>query len=87
MCYLRKIKIYTSGIGVLNGKDVSVLRDSGCSTVMVRRDLDNQMIGKVQRCILIDGTVRDAPVARVWMSPSYYTGNVDALCMSDPIYD
>ena len=44
--------------GILNGKEVSVLRDSGCSSV-VRKDLeqDNQMTGKVQRCILIDGTV------------------------------
>ena len=62
--------------GVLNGKDVSVLKDSGCSTVVVRRDLilGNQMTGKVQRSILIDVTVRDAPVARVWMSSPYYTG-------------
>ena len=55
---------------------------------MVRRDLvlANQTTGKVQRCILIDGTVRDAPVARLWVSSSYYTGDVDALCMSRPIY-
>ena len=70
-------------------KKVSVLRDTGCSTVVVRKDLvlDNQMTGKVQRCILIDGTVRDAPVARIWISSPYYTGSVDALCMSEPVYD
>ena len=28
----------------------------------------NQMTGRVQRCILIDGTVRKAPVARLWVA-------------------
>ena len=75
--------------GILNGKEVSVLRDSGCSTAVVRKDLvlDCQMTGKIQRCILIDGTVKDAPVARIWVSSPYYTGNVDALCMSEPVFD
>ena len=68
---------------------MSVLRDSGCSTAVVRKDLvlDCQMTGKNQRCILIDGTVKDAPVARIWVSSPYYTGNVDALCMSEPVFD
>ena len=75
--------------GILNGKEVSVLRDSGCSTAVVRKDLvlDCQMTGKIQRCILIDGTVKDAPVARIWVSSPYYTGNVDALCMPEPVFD
>ena len=75
--------------GILNGKEVSVLRDSGCSTAVVSKDLvlDCQMIGKIQRCILIDGTVKDAPVARIWVSSPYYTGNVDALCMCEPVFD
>ena len=70
--------------GILNGKEVSVLRDSGCSTAVVSKYLvlDCQMTGKNQRCNLIDGTVKDAPVARIWVSSAYYTGNVDALCMS-----
>lgn len=55
----------------------------------VRRDIicDNRMTGRVQRCILIAGLSRDAPVARVWVSAPYYPGNVDALCMADPLYD
>ena len=68
--------------GILNGKEVSVLRDSRCSTAVVGEDLvlDCQMTG-------IDGTVKDAPVARIWVSSPYYTGNVNALCMSEPVFD
>ena len=50
---------------------VSILRDTGCSSVVVRRDQvkDEQFTGKIQKCVLIDGTV----------SSPYYTGNADAL--------
>ena len=75
--------------GVLNGEVVSVLRDTGCSSVIVRRDLvkDEQFTGKIQRCVLIDGTMRDVPVTKIQVSSPYYTGNTDALCKVDPIYD
>ena len=68
---------------------VSVLRNTGCSSVVVRRDLvkDEQFTGKIQRYVLIDGTVRDVPVTKIQVSSPYYSGNADALCMVDPIYD
>ena len=38
-------------------------------------------------CVLIDGTVRKFPVARIHINTPYYTGNVVALCMETPVYD
>ena len=46
--------------GKVNGKSVSVLRDTGCSTIVVKRDLveDSQLTGKETSCVLIDWTIR-----------------------------
>ena len=75
--------------GVLNGKLVTVLRDTGCSSAVVRKDLvkDEQLIGRIQKCILIDGTVRRAPVANIFVYSPYFKGMIEALCMRKPIYD
>ncbi|KAJ8039756.1 hypothetical protein HOLleu_13859 [Holothuria leucospilota] len=71
--------------GVINNLLVGVLRDSGCSTVVVKKDLvqSHQMVDRTQRCVLIDGTVRNVPVAQVTISSPYFEGTVEALCM-DP---
>ncbi|KAJ8044409.1 hypothetical protein HOLleu_07148 [Holothuria leucospilota] len=76
-------------IGNLNGEHVKVLRDSGCSGVVVRQSLvkDSQFTGKDRSCILVDGTVRKVPVAIVHIETPYFTGTVEALCMRNPIYD
>ena len=51
--------------GEVNGKIVTVLRDSGCNAVIVRTDLvlESQMTGEYQLCLLIDRTVRRIPTA------------------------
>jgi len=45
---------------MMSDKIVSVLRDTGCLTVVVRRGLvnDDQLTGKDEMCFRIDGTVR-----------------------------
>ena len=45
--------------GTVEGKPVSVMRDTGCSTVVVRRSLvpDGKLTGQIEDFILIDGTV------------------------------
>ena len=75
--------------GVLNEKLVTVLRDTGCSSTVVRKNLvkDEQLTGRIQRCILIDGTVRRAPVANIFVDSPYFKGMIEALCMRNPIYD
>ena len=75
--------------GYVNGEKVSVLRDTGCSTVVIRRDLvrDEQWTGKEEICLLIDGTVRRAPVASVEIDTPFFSGLVTAVCMDEPLYD
>ena len=75
--------------GVVEGQTVSVLRDSGCSGVVVRKDLvsNNQMTDRVKTCVLIDGTIRKVPVAVIDVDTPYYSGEVEALCMNNPVYD
>ncbi|XP_071842666.1 uncharacterized protein [Apostichopus japonicus] len=75
--------------GYLKGRKVSVLRDSGCSGVIVRRDLisNDQLTGVDQLCVLIDGTVRKIPEAIVAVDTPFFTGSLKALCMKRPVYD
>ena len=60
LCTNRMLKSMPVVQGVLNGKGVTVLRDTVCSSAVVRKELvkNEQLTGKIQTCILIDGTVR-----------------------------
>ncbi|KAJ8026833.1 hypothetical protein HOLleu_31783 [Holothuria leucospilota] len=62
--------------GFIGDREVSVLRDSGCSTIVIRRSLvgDEQLTGNVRKCILLDGTVRDVPEALVCVDTPFYIG-------------
>jgi len=73
----------------VEGKPVTVLRDTGCSSVVVRRSLvpDNKLTGQEALCSLIDGTIRRTPVAEIFVDTPYYRGPSTAVCMLNPIYD
>jgi hypothetical protein len=75
--------------GLVNNKKVKVLRDTGCSSAAVRETLvdKHQRTGKETTCILIDGTERKFPVARIYVDTPYYTGHVEAMCIVNPLYD
>jgi len=75
--------------GLLEKQPVRVLRDTGCSTVVVRRSLvpEGNLTGQEERCVLIDGTVRRTPVAQVFIDTPYFTGTTTAVCMKNPLYD
>ena len=75
--------------GVVVDQPVIVLRDTGCSTVVVRKDIvaDHQLTGRIQPCILLDGTVPRVPVASIAVDTPFLTGEVQALCMENPLYD
>jgi hypothetical protein len=64
----------------------TVLRDTGCSTVVVRRSLvaDELLTGAEETCVLIDGTVRRTPVAVISVRTPFLTGSVKAVCMKNP---
>jgi len=73
--------------GSLEGKPVNVLRDTGCSTIVVRRALvpDDKLTGRKERCILIDGTVRYTPEAKIYVETHYFSGLTTVVCMKNPI--
>jgi len=75
--------------GTVEGQTASVLRDTGCSAVIVRRSLvpDDKMTDQVETCILIDGTVRHTPVADIQDESPYFSGVVTAMCMKRSLYD
>ncbi|XP_071503134.1 uncharacterized protein [Diadema antillarum] len=64
---------------------VSVLRDTGCSTCVVKEKLvrNDQLTGQHRAVRLIDGTVRRFPVAKVAVDSPYFEGEVEAVCMPD----
>jgi hypothetical protein len=75
--------------GMVNGYHASVLRDTGCSTAAIREDLvgQTQFTGEETTCILIDGTQRKFPLASVYIDTPFYTGQVEAMAMKQPIAD
>ena len=78
-----------TGEGTVNGGRVKVLRDTGCSTVVVKSTLvkPEQYTGKYKDCMLIDGTVRRFPMAQVQVCCEYLEGEVEALVMTTPVFD
>ena len=75
--------------GYVGGKKVTVLRDTGCTSAVVRRSLVtmDQMTDKKWLCALIDRTIRRLPVAKLQVDTPYYKGELYAMCVEDPIYD
>ena len=75
--------------GSVEGKPVSVLRDTGCTTIVVRRSLvpDDQLTGQEEQCILIDGTVRYIPGAKIHIQTPFFSGLTTAICMDNPMFD
>lgn len=75
--------------GCIGGRIINVLRDTGCSRAVIRRDLvePDQMTGQNQKCILADERVVDADLAEVEVDTPYYTGTVIAWCFDNLSYD
>ena len=76
-------------VGYIGNQRVRVLRDTGCSSAAVRASLvaPDQMTEKVHLCVLIDGTIRRFPIAKLQVDTPYLTGEIEAMCMKDPICD
>ncbi|XP_075735579.1 uncharacterized protein LOC142776214 isoform X1 [Rhipicephalus microplus] len=75
--------------GKVADKMSTVLRDTGSSTVIVRRDLvrESELTGKTKPVCLIDLTVRMLPEGEIEVKTPYFSGKVTALCMTTPLYD
>ena len=75
--------------GYIGKVKVTVLRDSGCNSAIIRESLiqKEQLSGKSVVCTLADGTKRKFPIAVTNVDTPYYSGMVEALCMPEPVYD
>ena len=87
-CHFPRSRLPTA-IGTLNGKEVRVLRDTGCTGVVVRRSLvsDGQMLNKQSGVTLINNYKQRCPMARINIDCPFFRGNTDALCIDDPAHD
>ena len=67
---------------------VDVMRDTGCSCVVVAKHLvtGKQLTGKSKPCRLIDNSIKYFPVADIYIDTIYFTGNVEALVVPNPVF-
>ena len=65
------------------------MRDTGCTGVIVKRNLvsGNQFIGKECCLTLINDSQQKCPVARINIDCPFFRGTADALCIDDPAHD
>lgn len=75
--------------GFVNGEKVRFLQDTGCSTAVIRESLvqREQCTGKFSWCVLMDGTIKKCPLAKIQVDCPFYRGEVEAMVMENPIYD
>ncbi|XP_068240045.1 uncharacterized protein [Palaemon carinicauda] len=75
--------------GTVEGVDVNVFRDPGCTTVLVKRTLvpKHKFTGKYVDLKMANNQVFRYPEAIVDVVSPYFTGETLAVCMPDPIYD
>ena len=87
-CHFPRSRLPTA-VGTVNGKEVRVLRDTGCTGVVVRRSLvsDGQMLNKQSGVTLINNYKQRCPVARINIDCPFFRGTTDALCIDDPSHD
>ena len=88
VCHFPRSRLPTA-VGTVNGKEVRVLRDTGCTGVIVKRNLvsENQFIGKECGVTLINDSQQKCPVARINIDCPFFRGTTDALCIDDPAHD
>ena len=87
-CHFPRSRLPTV-VGTVNGKEARVLRDTGCTEVVVRRCLvsDGQMLNKQSGVTLINNYKQRCPVARINVDCPFFRGTTDALCIDDPAHD
>ena len=74
--------------GYVEDTPVKVLRDTGCSSVIVRKSLINpsDFTGKQKSMMMVDRTIIRVPTARCHITTPMFTGVIDeALCLDNPI--
>ena len=75
--------------GKVGVKKVEVLRDTGCSGVIVRRELvdETDLTEEMGHIMTVDRTLKRALMAKAEVDTPFYVGTVEALCLHDPLFD
>ena len=76
-------------VGKINGRPVKVLRDTGCTGMIVDRALvpDVMVIpGSTGSLQMVDHTLIDVLLANVYLDSPYYKGHCRVMCVSSPVY-
>ena len=70
-------------------ESVDVLRDIGCSGIVVKTDFvpEDQFTGDFNVMLLIYNTARKVPIAKIDIDTPYLKGQVEAQCLFDAVYD
>ena len=73
--------------GYVNDIPVKVLRDTGCTAIIVKRSLvkPEDLTGEIKMMVLINRIVVKVPVAMCFVRTPMLTGFVEVLCLEDPI--
>ena len=76
--------------GLVGNESVTVLRDTCCSEVIVKKDLVKKSSYKARLAMLFMTVVRTllkAPFANVEVSTPYFRETLEALCLKDLLYE
>ena len=74
--------------GCVSDKVVSVLRDTGCNGVIVKRQfVQDKQFGDVVNMTLLDMSTVQVPLAKIVVDCPYYKGEVIALCVTNSLHD
>ena len=73
--------------GFVREKPGEVLRDTGCSGVIVSKDLvpESAYTGRSQTMVMVDYSSRVVPEVKISIDTPYYKGEVLALCVEKPL--
>ena len=82
----RNLKVHH---GYIDSTPVDVLRDTGCSSVIVRASLvdDSQLTGEQHLLYMIDNSVLHVPTAICHIRTPFFSGEVEVLCLQNPVCD
>src|SRR6218665_3913914 len=86
---LLKIENLQLAQGKVFGIPVNVLRNTGCTTVLVKKQFvpGCAFIGLKKSLVLLDGTSRQTPIARVCIESPFFSDTIEALCVDNCICD
>ncbi|GFO13784.1 Pol polyprotein [Plakobranchus ocellatus] len=75
--------------GEIGGREVDVMRDTGCEGVVVRKQLvdASQLTGECCLMLRIDNTALLAEKAVISLRTRFFSGEVQVLCIPDANYD